>query len=210
MKYLLSLFFLFSISPLLSMANHPSKKLKTREPIIKKLWRLNDFDQAVRQNKVLIVDDYLETYKPKPETLYKQLHHALEANAKGSVALLLHYGVPVNVPDETLCTPLMKMAALGNIKMIAWLRLFKANPKIGHKGLASNEEDDGNITPFDLVNYIVGIALENDQQEAAKHYDKVFDTLKMRLHTLKRRGYKVQVPKKLWEGEDVTMTDASL
>jgi hypothetical protein len=210
MKYLLSLFFLLSISPLIGMTQ-PSKKLKPREPVIKKIWRLQDFDQAVRENKVLILEDYLETKKPHPLTLCKQLHNALEANATGSVALLLHYGVPVDLPDKTMCTPLMKMAALGNLRMVAWLRIFKANPKIGHKGLASDEDDDNdNITPFDLVNYIIGIALENDQQEAAQHYNKVFDALKLSSYTLKRRGYKVEVPKELYEEEEESKEDATM
>ncbi len=207
MKNLLSIF-LLTLSPLIGMTQ-PLKKLKPREPVIKKLWRLRDFDQAVRENKVLILEDYLETKKPHPLILCKQLHNALEANATGSVALLLHYGVPVDIPDKTMCTPLMKMAALGNIRMVAWLRIYEANPKIGHKGLAADEDHD-NVTPYDLLNYIIGTALKNEQQELAKHYDKVFDILKLSPYTLKRRGYKVEVPKELYEEEakeDFTMVD---
>ena len=94
----------------------------------------HQFNTAVLENNSRIVAQFLKQKKPDPEQLVRSFHTALNHDAIGAVALLLRYGVPVNEPyRKNSSPPLLKMVKKGNIQMVEWLRIFRADRYIEDK-----------------------------------------------------------------------------
>jgi hypothetical protein len=149
-----------------------------------------EFQRAILSNDAYTVNEYLEKEKPDPKKLVRSLHAALDREAVGSVALLLRYGTPVNEPyHKNGPTPLFKMTQKGNLLLVEWLRIFKGNSKLPNK--------DG-ITPIDIANDKIAEALKQKDQEAALHYNEIFNMLSMPYALMQMRQYQVQVPEELW------------
>lgn len=150
-----------------------------------------EFQKAIRRDKVHTVDKYLETQTPDPKELVRSLHIALDNESIGSVALLLRHGVPTNEPSyKDGPTPLFKMTEKGNLLLVEWLCVFKANAK-----LANNQ----GITPIDIANNEMGEASKAKNQARLLHYNEIFDTLSMPYALLQMRQHRVQVPQELWD-----------
>ena len=79
---------------------------------------------------IQVVQRFLIEEKPLPEKLHCALYRAVCDKKRGSVALLLHYGVPVNKEyPGTGKTPLTTAVENGDLQMIEWLRIFGADPE---------------------------------------------------------------------------------
>ena len=195
MKTFLVISCLFTFSSIIC-SEQPRKKRKPRIPLIQRLWQLCDLDRAVTQNKVLIVEDYLETHKLDSKKLNLFLHRALDSNAVGSVALLLRHGAPVNMPDFTGELALVKMTKQENIPMIIWLRAMYADPdKDNHEEKSAHE-----IAHEKFIKAEEG----SSQQEIARN---ILVELELPSQLTCTRRHRIQVPEELWQEEDIVMTD---
>ncbi len=160
-----------------SMDNNRSQKITKRE-----------FNKAVRTNRPAIVKAYLESEQPDPKLLYRQLHSALDNNATGSVALLLRYGVPINIPYNLKGpTPIMKMTLQGNLEMIIWLKAMMADTKI---------EDKNGKNPLDIAFQKWEAAQAESEEE--KLYYTIFHELGLFTQFTRMRQHRIKVPEELW------------
>ncbi len=183
MNYPLFILLIISISTTFSMEQTLTKKITKSQ-----------FNKAVKNNRPSIVRNYLESEKPDPQSLYRQLHSALDHNSKGSVALLLRYGTPVNKPySPGGPTPIMKMTQQGNIEMIIWLKAMMANTKIENK--------DGK-NPLEIAYEKWENAPANSEEE--RIYLDIFYELANFTILTRMRQYLIQVPNELWDKETAT------
>lgn len=147
-------------------------------------WR--QFNRAVTKNNAEIVAQYLEQEKPNPEQLVRSFHKALDYDAIGPVALLLRYGVPVDKPYyKNGPTPLFKMVQKGNVKMVEWLRIFKANRFLTNK--------DGE----DAFEYACKKSHSSENPEEKQTYYEICCHLYAPYALMQMRQYQVQVPEEL-------------
>lgn len=144
------------------------------------------FNTAISNNDPHIVAQYLEQEKPAPQKLVRPFHNALDHDAIGPVALLLRYGVPVDEPyHKNGPTPLFKMTQKGNVKMVEWLRIFKANRFLTNK--------DGEAA----FEYACKKEFSAENPEEKQTYYEICCHLYAPYALMQMRQYQVQVPKEL-------------
>lgn len=174
---------------LLALLSVSISALYTMHPPLEKKISKQQFNKAVKRNKPSLVKAYLESENPDPKSLYRQLHCALDHNAKGSVALLLRYGVPVNMPyNPGFPTPIMKMTEQANLEMVIWLKAMMANIKIENK--------EGK-NPLEIAMTKWENAPANSAEE--KLYYDIFHELSLFTLFTRMRQHLIQVPKELWD-----------